>query len=298
MHFFQNVNWMHVGIGAGVFTVLTLGAAILIHKVQHQEDKYTGNNSGGFIGDSKWVSAVYQSKTHGAYAGYIDTSTLVNDEGFAYMYILKDEQGHYTVSAMVFAITPVHMVAAIAYNVIRVAVVPFYILGWLLYESCTGNKIEEKRPFTLTDIPQEMGKSIWRIIKAPFYAVAFMYGALYSLVDPLNGRKLGSYLERDWNEGVTRSEGYWSIGGPQALWHWEGRGTPSKLGRNGFYLAGCWQPIARVKYEKVNDKVIVTGESLSHAVDSSKGQIYEIYDPAITAARHVELTGKLEQLTK
>lgn len=292
VRFFQNVNWNQAGIVLGAFTVLTVGAAILIYKVKHQQDPHTGKDSGGFTGDATWISAIYHSLKHEVCAGYIDTATLnAEGDGHAFMYVLKDEQNHYTVSATVFAMTPVHMVAAVAYNVIRTAVIPFYILGCLVYESCTGNEIEKDRPFTLTDIPLEMAKSIWRIVKAPFYAVAFMYAALYSLIDPLNGRKLGSYLERDWNEGVTRAEGYWSLGGPQPLWHWEGSGTPSGLGKNGFYLAGCWQPIARVKY----DKGVMTAESLSHAVDPSKGQIYAIYDPAFTAKQHKQKVAELQQ---
>lgn len=295
VRFFQNVNWNQAGIGLGVFTVLTGAAAILIYKVKHQQDPLTGKDSGGFTGDSPWISAVYHSDKHGTYAGYLDTATLdENRNGYAFMYILKDEQGHYIVSATVCAITPVHMVAAVAYNAIRIAIIPFYILGCLAYESCTGKELEKGRPFTINDIPVEMAKSVWRIVKAPFYAVAFIYAALYSLIDPLNGRKLGSYLERDWNEGVTRSEGYWSVGGPQALWYWEGRGTPSGLGRNGFYLAGCWQPIARVKYDNGD----MTAESLSHAVNRLRGQIYKIYEPVVTAQRHEKWVTELNRVIK
>lgn len=295
VRWFQNANWMQVGIGFGVFAVMTAGAVILIYKVQHQKDRHLESASNGFAGDAKWGAALYQSDKHGFHPGYLDTSTLdVNGDGYAYMYALKDEQGHYTVSTVVFAITPVHMVAAIAYNVIRLVIIPIYILGCMLFEKCTGESIERDRPFTATDILWEVGKSLWRIVKAPFYALAFMYAALYSFIDPLNGRKLGSYLERDWNEGVTRAEGYWSVGGPQSLWLWEGGGTPSGLGRNGFYLAGCWQPIARVQYQ---NGVRTGGESLSHAVDPSRGQLYTIHTAADMKLRHTNFVSQLRNIT-
>ena len=68
---------------------------------------------------------------------------------------------------------------------------------------------KDERSFELLDIPKEFVKSIWRVIKAPFYALAYFFAGVYSLVNPMGGRKLAAAIELDWNEGVSLAEGYW-----------------------------------------------------------------------------------------
>jgi hypothetical protein len=124
-----------------------------------------------------------------------------------------------------------------------------------------------ERSFELLDIPKEMLKSIARALQAPFYALAFMIAGLCSLVNPMMGRKLGSEIERDWNDEMSLSEGFWSVGGPMELFSCEGGGGPLGLGRNGFFLAGCWQPVGIAEF---NDGVLQEGYGLAHAVDSTQ----------------------------
>ncbi len=259
---FQNINWVHVELAAIPLVALTGGAVAIIANLKYKQDPLSNQDSGKFSGEDYWESAYYASKKHGLYPGYIDKSTL--DEagnGLAYMYGVKGEQDHYAVSLVVGAFTPVHMVGAIAYNILRLFVIPFYILA--------------AKDLKAKEIVVEWKNSLFRIVKAPFYATAIIFSCLYSFFDPLNGRKLGSYIERDWNEDVSRAEGFWSVRGPQSLWKFEGGGASGELGKNGFYLAGCWQPIAIVHYQ--NGK-IVSGESLSHAIEEEKGELYEIFD--------------------
>lgn len=293
---FQNINWTYAGIGLGGFAILTVGAAVIIHRVQHQIDPITQQKIGKLTGDDHWVAAHYQrDDMAGCFQGYIDTSTLDEEKsGVAYMYAYKDEQNHMGVSVNVTIFTPLHMVLAIVYNALRIVVIPFFILGCMLVEKASGTKIDPTdRAYRLSDIPIEIGKSIWRIVKAPFYALAFIFAAIYSLFDPMNGRKLGSYIERDWNEGVTRAEGFWSVRGPQPLWTCEGGRNPSGLGRNGFYLAGCWQPMAVVYYDKGN---ITQCTSLSRALKSNKGKPYTILTHDLLTEKHAALIHDLEQL--
>ncbi len=246
MNFIHNINWTYVGIGVGGFVVLTAGAAFVIHRAVHKQDRVLETDIGKFSGDEQWVSAAYTVRDGGTvHIGYIDTSTLLNGSGKAFMYRYKDEPNHYQVCLAVTAFTPLHMVGSIVYNVIRTVVIPFFILG-----NMCGNNAHS---YGLRDIPREMGNSIERIVKAPFYAVAVIYAALYGLIDPLNGRKLGALLEREWNEGLTLAEGWWSVGCGQTLWKFEGGSCsegwdPNNLGKNGFLIAGCWQPIAVVHF--------------------------------------------------
>jgi len=188
---------------------------------------------------------------------YVDMST-VDESGKALMYSIKSCFNHYYVGARVILATPIYTIACVIYNLLRTVVVPFYILVQLLREKYTGKRIyteENERAFELADIPKEMGKSIWRAVKAPFFGLAYLFAAFYSFANPMGGRKLGAAIERDWDEGVTVAEGYWSIVGPMKFWKFEGGGGPNKLGRNGFYITGCWQPSGYVIFDK-NMKVI------------------------------------------
>ncbi len=42
----------------------------------------------------------------------------------------------------------------------------------------------------------------------------------------MGGRLLGSGIERSWNEDMIRAQGYWSVGGPQGRWQFEGGAHP------------------------------------------------------------------------
>ncbi len=245
MNWFSNLNMHHVVMGLTGAAILSCGAGIVINRAVHKE------GVGALSGSDHWVSAYYsvQGRRGGA-PGYIDTSRLdATQSGEALYYGYKPMLAHYYVSLVVAALTPLHIVASVAYNVLRAAIIPFYIMGCMAIEKFRGGALfANQRAFEWNDIPKQIDASIRRAVKAPFYGVAQMFAGVFSFIDPLNGRKLGAEIELAWNEGVTRSEGWWSIAGPQSLWRFEGGGGPETLGRNGFYAAGCWTPMARVTY--------------------------------------------------
>ena len=294
LHFIQNANWSHITTGVVLFAMLAGGAALIIHRAIYQKDRLTQTDIGKMRGDEHWVSAVYTADDGYYHKGYIDTSTLDKEgTGTAFMYAYKDEGNNNSVNLAVFLFSPLHMIGAIVYNLLRLVVIPFYILGCLLVERAKNTVVHpEDRAFRLSDIPKEWGNSILRVVKAPFYCLALMFVAIYAFFDHLNGRKLGSYIERDWNEGLTRAEGFWSVQFAQSLWRYEGGGAPNYLGRNGFYLAGCWQPIAVVYYEKGK---IVKACSLSRAVNPEKGKAYTILTSELLIQKHNALVEQLEK---
>jgi len=202
---------------------------------------------------------------------YVDMST-VDESGKALMYVIKDCSNHYHVSTIVpFLVTPAYMIGSIVYNLLRTIIVPFYVLIQLLREKCSGERIytdKNERAFSLTDIPKEMGKSIWQAVTAPFFAVAYLFAGIFSLVNPMGGRKLGNAIERDWNRGVTLENGYWSVGGKGKFWAFEGGGSPNKLGHNGGYLAGCWQPTGYVIFDENGE--VLTAYRMEAAIDHKK----------------------------
>ncbi|MCH9626610.1 MAG: hypothetical protein S4CHLAM2_02360 [Chlamydiales bacterium] len=273
-NWFQSLNWAYVGIGFAGFVVLSIGATVVIRRVLSLQNRITDHNIGKMTGGEHWVSASFKrDKDSFNCPGYIDSSTLdASGSGQAFFYIQKEVSNEYGVATMMFALTPLHVAAAMSYNVARAVLIPFYLLGCLATEACLGKALfEGQRRFEWRDIPGQVEASLERVVKAPFYGMALMYASLYVLVDPLNGRKLGTCIESDWNGGLTRAEGFWSVGGPQALWRPEGGGGPEKLGQNGFFAAGCWAPLAVVTY--ANGKV-TQATSLSRAVNPTRGHQY------------------------
>lgn len=208
-------------------------------------------------------------------SGYLDTSTLdANGNGKCFIYNTKECGEHYFISTVVSILgTPFYLIGTIVYNVLRAAVIPFYILFQITKELISGKNPENERKFHILDIPTQVALSIGRVIKAPFYALAYFLAALYSLVNPMGGRKLGSSIERDWNGGVTLNEGFWSVQGEQEHFDWEKRKNPDQLGGSSFYLAGCWQPIGIVEMENFEIK---TAYWISKMVDPTSGAFYDV----------------------
>jgi len=293
----QSVSWVNIGIGIGSFALLATGAGFVIHRVCHLKDKLI-KVPGSFHGDSGWHSALLERGDH-RYRALIDTSTLEEGSGKAFVYAYKSIDEHYNVSFVVTIVTPIHLLSSLAYSVARLAVVPLYILGCLCIEKVKGSPLFSEnsahsieRAFTLWDIPDQMGKTGLRILKAPFYATALIFAALYSFIDPLNGRKLGAGIERDWNEGLSRAQGFGIATGPQPLFKPEGGGNPSDLGQNVVYLAACWQPIAMASYKKGLIERVV---SLTRAVNSSKGHEYILYTHEDCRQKHNALVAQMSE---
>lgn len=206
---------------------------------------------------------------------YIDTSTLdeAKKNGKAYLYIRKDVGGHYMVSSIVaFFGTPIIFIGMIVYNVIRAVIAPFYILVQWLRERITGETLyPQARQFKLLDVGKAFVQAIWAVVKAPFYAVAFILAGIYSLFNPMGGRKLGAAIERDWNEGLSLSEGFWSVGGGQKLFG--NLYSPDRRGAFGYFIAGCWQPTGVAEYK---DGKIIDAYWLPKAVIPGLGKPFQI----------------------
>ena len=136
----QNVNWIPVGIGAGAFVVLSIGAGIVIHRVKSLPNELTKSGIGNISGHTHWEEAYYtldddytRYDDHVPFhPGYIDTSTLdENRTGTALFYTEKGFLKNNLISIMIAGTSPLRAAAVIAYHVARLVVIPFYILGCL-----------------------------------------------------------------------------------------------------------------------------------------------------------------------
>ena len=244
MNWIHQINPIDAAIGGGITTILIGGMSWVIHRARTKMDRLLQVERGDIEAIDRHLEIVYEryktKKPDKTYyeAHYLDTSTIKGEgQEKAYLYRIKEPDEHYYVSTIVtFLGTPVYFVGTIVYNVLRTALIPFYILFQYGREKIFGTPIGKamaagkgskrlyvhQRSFELLDIPKEMIKSIARALQAPFYALAFMAAGLYSLVNPMAGRKLGAAIERDWNDEVSLAEGYWSVGGSMELFSWEG----------------------------------------------------------------------------
>lgn len=238
-------------IGGGVCTIWAGGAVFIIVRAARKENPLLGGARGKFGDISRHIESGYISRKDGKrlptgvfHGVYIDRSTL-NEKGSgkAFLYTPKTLNDHYMVSSVVaFLGSPFYAVSAVAYNLIHAAIIPFYILF-----HCATSK-EPK--FSLTDAPKESFNSLKRAVKAPFYALAYMFCAFYSIFNPMGGRNLAAAVERDWNGDKALNEGFWWIGGSLALFKWENFGNPGSPLRAPWYMAGCWQPVGIATYKK------------------------------------------------
>lgn len=239
-----------VGVGA---TVVTMGAVARIICLANQNLA-----SGKLFGSEHWKKC-YFTENYSLYAGfeyeaYLDLSPCA-EGGRARLYTKSPKNATIT-GGLSLVFTPLYAGVVMVYNLIRSLMIPFYI-GWQMHK-------HPEIGFRLSDIPKEMAFSVGRVIQAPFFAIAFMFASFYVLIDPLNGIKLGSAIEYEWNKHVPmRDRGIWLVAREVFReWQWEGGGTPEHLGENGFYFAGSWLPIR--EFPIVNNAVQQTWNGIGN----------------------------------
>ena len=186
--------------------------------------------------------------------GMVDMSGLdATQSGWAPVYEQQPMLAHEAISFAMTLLSLPYAAAAMAVNALCVVLSPLFILLGTAYEKCTGKHLlSEDEKLSITDIPKEIVYGIGRIIKAPFYGVALFFAALYSFIDPINGRKLMTHLELSWNyndneqASTPKHRGIW-LGAPLAgfsLWRALLRGVW------GFMGPACRHPIGWVHFTR------------------------------------------------
>ncbi|AGW39821.1 hypothetical protein [Chlamydia pecorum] len=191
---------------------------------------------------------------------YTDLSTLdASGSGVALVYLYPKVVEN-RVPMFVFPLIgiPMFVLGRMIYNIIRSVVIPFYILLRMLIERCLHKEIRKEERFIFSDIFRETFRSLWNVIKAPFYGSAYYMALFYGLLNPLAGRIAISCLERDWNDDIIRSRSLWLIS-PQRYFSFEGGGRRSGLAQHAFYSMGCFQPFALLSFK--NGEVVSGGRT-------------------------------------
>lgn len=232
--------------GGSIAVALAIGGALVVYRSRQKE-----LSKGKVTGSEHWKETevrwgATEKEEAGTAKAYIDLS-FVDSEGNGVMQVSLKEPWTASLTGLGLAIIALPYGACVMiYHLLRLIIVPFYILVRLFQERGGPPTYLQERRFSFSDIPKQMAFSLAHILKAPFYATALIYAGLKAIIDPLNGVKEGSIIERDWNHEVPLyHQGIWmlNIGGIfMEEWKWEGGGGPESLGKNGFYAAGSWQP--------------------------------------------------------
>ncbi len=206
---------------------------------------------------------VYESQ------GFLDTSTAHTKQ--CAFYIRKEPIDNEYVATAVIATAPIHVVATIANNILRLLIVPLKL-------TFSGN---------FRQIPAELKADVWRAVRAPFYGVAVIMAAIYMWVDPRNGLKLVAAIENKWNDGVPLHESAWAA--PICTGCFSLCVLSPFLGKvvvdafkkwsigGGLYVAGCAQKQAIATLDATNTITTMTGYPCFFIPENMKSRNYLIF---------------------
>jgi len=233
--------WKMVTIVSSI-SVTTVAVAIIFHKATRGRDSAYDKlkeihgevpGRGKLWGDKHWVPIKLGRGGYRQNDYILDTSTLKDGNGACFAYNHKP----CTMSELIAAESallgaPLYIPAVAIYN----------LLAWPL--AAYKNK---------TNPIRELAKSLWRVVQSPFYGLAYFIAQLYVFIDPPNGRKVVAGIERDWNRGALVENSFWIANGANR--YNPDKKTGMDLGReghSGFYIEGCFQPVAVLQFTNHN----------------------------------------------
>lgn len=223
----------------------------------------------------------------------VDSSTLDNGNGWAPVYENQGPIAHTMISLTALVSAVPYTALVIAYNLLRVVLIGPYIFARWAYQKMTDEVIvsDKEYNFSLGQIPKEVAFSVWRVVQAPFYGIAFAFSAIYCLTaavglgDKRNARKLMAQIEIAWNYNQNEKASATIWRGRAAMWpcetmgygwEWEGGGRPAHLGVNVAIGVPCRQPIAWVQFanhEIIDIRSQDFHKSCAIAIESNKGTL-------------------------
>lgn len=154
---------------------------------------------------------------------------------------------------------PFYMAAVMCANLVKIITSTVNIIFRVVFEFAkTWNDKGAIEAFATVfyalswEIPTTLANNIWRIIKAPLYAVALCLATPYALLSPYEGRKWIAKVESSWHEGTDYRNDYCYL--TDHTCSEKSRPTMIKgiLAGKIYFLALCMQPIGNIK-DKVGD---------------------------------------------
>ncbi len=152
---------------------------------------------------------------------------------------------------------PLYLATYIGWNLIRM---PLIAVGTILVSLARliahPNKIQCVQ--LLKDIawtaPKRIIEDIWTVVRAPFYAIAMEFAAIYGVFKPVEARKMMGQIERSWHQYSRKHDVRYQDPNLDPLFILKAL-TDKDFDRT-FYIAECMQP-----YGNLNDPHIVKEET-------------------------------------
>lgn len=277
-------NGLALGLALSVPFILGIGGLLIFLRAAYRRDVFThrplGINPGRPISVSNIGVNIQSPSTDcefkvSRFLWYLDSSGLdENGNGIVGAYICPsgERADRFSVVFSVTVLMPFFVLGVMVYNLFRSLIIPFYIFYKMIQER--KSTIEDK--FRLIDVPREILRSLFNVVKSPFYGIGMIFSLFYSLIEPYSGRILTGAIERDWNDDVSCDRGY-IFCDYQSLhrWQWEGGGKRSLLGQNATYLMECCQP--RFFFLFKQGRVVSGSRSLMTQAENSYRKDYYAY---------------------
>jgi len=198
---------------------------------------------GQWFGKSHWEEVKYECHDEdGSFecSGLRDKTT-----GLIYLNSLTNSPCVLRVKALAVAAYAIpYLTIVIAYHVIRLVVVSVYYVCKAIFYAIKQTPDTEKRPKIFAEWVDATKVSLKGIVRAPFYGIAMFFGSLYMFFDPLNGRKIVGAYEFEWNHKVPLKQSLHIF-----LPHPDFSLKPFLQGKGGYYVPGCFQPVATSNVE-------------------------------------------------
>lgn len=210
----SNKIYLTIGVSCGMLITasLVVGAACIIKRAVKKNDagiKDSGQHATFLhvtISGKTYVDYITEEKDkkpEGKYLLYVYANQTIDQESSSHYH-------HYSVASLSAFFTPFYILTTITYHAFRTCIIPFWIMFRCALKHSVGTPLfKGNGSHELKKIPGEMLYSIQHIIKAPFYGLALAFSALYMLVKPLSGRTLFARIEREWNDDLPMSYGFW-----------------------------------------------------------------------------------------
>lgn len=139
---------------------------------------------------------------------------------------------------------PFFLMASISWHLIRTPITALVTLcislGRALSYRDKAHTIQFLKDLVWT-VPKGIVEGIWMIVRAPFYAVAMEFAALYGVFRPLEGRKAVAAIERGWHQMPRTYDVRYADWDSDRSFVLKALGDKDFNGT--FYLAFCMQPL-------------------------------------------------------
>ncbi len=144
--------------------------------------------------------------------------------------------------ALLLVFIPIYLSIYVAWHVIRAPIVATVLslrAADAFIRNPSKDHLQSLGLALIWEAPKSICKSIWYIVRAPFYAIAMEFAALYGVFCPTKARVWVGNVERQWHEVDLKSDIRYSRDSARPFL-WNALTNPDS--KNTFYAAFCMQP--------------------------------------------------------